>query len=239
MTKGLAHCRAIIMEKTRVKKIFRALLWIISVLLVLGVVLPNVVFRYLSDHTDYFEKHILSRMGDPAPPLIDVVMVNDELYFVLEEESRLKHISVVRHAVNLDKPPYNRVRLSEAKGVEGLWGTGIDHGMPVAEQKGPKLKNIRYGQLFSEFPRLKKPVPLKKDTAYCVRIESSKSPFDSYDTFIIAGGNKVIVYDPYRDEAFDRAPKSVVIEKNGKKVAIPYSVSFDEAGRKITVSDMR
>ncbi|MEK6737230.1 MAG: hypothetical protein AABY74_01020, partial [Planctomycetota bacterium] len=57
----------------------------------------------------------------------------------------------------------------------------------------------------------------------------------AFHKFIISEDNKAIItynFDPKRPKN-----RTVIIERNGKKIPVPYTVSFDKDGHKVIVSE--
>ena len=113
---------------------------------------------------------------------VDVVMIDNELFFVLEEEHEITYLEV-----------------SEAKAAPGsasksFWLLGYDASTPVKSRKYLKLQQIRYGQKFEEFQITKGPFELQKNVEYLVDIKMGGA--FAREVFIITSDNKVIM--PHR-----------------------------------------
>lgn len=149
-----------------------------------------------------FSMGLYSCMG-PVP--VDVVMVDDELFFVLEEKHEIEFVEV-----------------SEAKAAPGiasksLWLLGHDVSTPVESRKYLKLSQIRYGKKYDGFSVAKGPFPLQKNIEYLVKI---KMPGKfAKEIFIIADDNKVVMPKPVFERQKGRT-YSVSVDKNGNKTLI-------------------
>ncbi|HBR22350.1 MAG TPA: hypothetical protein DD713_07295 [Nitrospiraceae bacterium] len=89
---------------------------------------------------------------------VDVVMVDDELFFVLEEEHE---IAFLRVSAFIDK---NKTGMDkwERKNMKVMWLLGYDMKTEVKKRKYLKLQQIRYGQKFEKFSSTEVPVELQK-----------------------------------------------------------------------------
>ena len=114
----------------------------------------------------------------PVP--VDVVMMDNELFFVLEEE---QEVSAVQVAVF--KPDKGNSR------GETMWMAGHDLATKVEDRKYPTLKQIKYGQALSEFPRVIGPAPLKRNVEYWIGIKMG----DKFagEVFIITDDNHIVM----------------------------------------------
>ncbi len=142
---------------------------------------------------------------------VDVVMVDNELYFVLEEEYEVSSVSVAVLNRGAQKPF-----------GETMWFVGQDVMIPVKERKYPELKQIKYGQKFKEFPIVNGPAELQKNVEYLVKINMGGK--FAGEPFILTEDNKVIMTDP----AFERQKNrtySVTVDKNGDKTLVPQPIS--------------
>jgi len=119
----------------------------------------------------------------PVP--VDVVMIGNEVFFVLEDEQEISSIQVA--VFNPGK--------GNSRG-ETMWAAGHDLGTDVKERKYPGLKQIKYGQALSEFPQVAGPVPLKRNVEYLVGINMGDK--FAREVFIITDDNKVVM--PRRSE---------------------------------------
>lgn len=136
---------------------------------------------------------------------VDVVMIEDELFFVLEEEHEITFVEV-----------------SEAKAAPGsasksFWLLGYDVSTPVKSRKYLKLQQIRYGQKFEEFQITKGPVELQKNVEYSVVIQMGGS--FAIEKFVITSDNKVIMPHPKFERQKGRT-YSVSVDKDGNKTLI-------------------
>lgn len=153
-------------------------------------------------------------IGDIGPVPVDVVMVDNELFFVLEKEYEIDDVWVF-------------VSNPDAGGVmeEVMWGLSHDKSTEVKTRQYPRLKQIKYGQKFEEFTYVSEPLELQRNVEYSVRFEML--PDFAGETFIITSDNKVIMPHP----AFERQKNrtySVSIDKNGNKILVPEPISNSE-----------
>ena len=114
----------------------------------------------------------------PVP--VDVVMIGNDVTFVLEDEQEISGIQVV--VFNPDK--------GNSRG-ETMWAAGHDLATKVDERKYPSLKQIKYGQALSEFPRVIGPAPLKRNVEYWVGINMGDK--FAREVFIITDDNKIVM----------------------------------------------
>jgi len=125
-----------------------------------------------------------------GPVPVDVVMIDDELFFVLEEEREITYLEVStlidKNKSGPDKWRYENLKV--------MWLLGYDVKTEVKKRKYLKLQQIRYGQRFEEFQITKGPVELQKNVEYFVKIKMGNK--FSIEDFIITSDNKVIM--PHR-----------------------------------------
>ncbi len=114
----------------------------------------------------------------PVP--VDVVMIGNDVFFVLEDE---QEVSAVQVAVfNPDK--------GNSRG-ETMWVAGHDLATKVQERKYPSLKQIKYGQALSEFPQVIGPAPLKRNVEYLVAINMGDK--FAREVFVITDDNRIMM----------------------------------------------
>lgn len=132
----------------------------------------------------------LSSYSCIGPVPVDVVMIDNELFFVLEEEREITYLEVStiidKNKSGPDKWRYENLKV--------MWLLGYDVKTGVKERKYLKLQQIRYGQRFEEFQITKGPVELQKNVEYFVKIKMGNK--FSIEDFIITSDNKVIM--PHR-----------------------------------------
>jgi len=141
---------------------------------------------------------------------VDVVMIDNELFFVLEEEHEIGFVEV-----------------SEAKAAPGsasksLWLLGYDVSTPVKSRQYLELSQIRYGKKYDGFSVVKGPAELQRNVKYIVNIDMSGK--FAIETFIITSDNKVIMPHP-RFERQNGRVYSVSVDKDGNKTLIFEPVS--------------
>lgn len=148
-----------------------------------------------------------------GPVPVDVVMIDNELFFVLEEEREVTYLEVSTF-IDKNKSGHDKWRHENLK---VMWLLGYDLTTEVKKRKYLKLQQIRYGQKFEEFQITKGPVELQKNVEYLVNIKMG----DKFagEVFIINSDNKVIM------------PKPRFVRQKGRT----YSVSVDKDGNKTLV----
>jgi hypothetical protein len=117
-----------------------------------------------------------------GPVPVEVVMINNELLFMLEEEHEISDVWVSVLNPNAGEKP------------RPLWGIGHNLTTDVQKRKYPRLKQIKYGQKFEEFPVVEGPAQLQRNVEYFVKINMGNK--FAIAVFIITNDNKVIM--PYK-----------------------------------------
>jgi hypothetical protein len=115
-----------------------------------------------------------------GPVPVDVVMIDNELYFVLEEEREIAAIEVQVFHPQQGKP-----------NGEKMWALNHDLATDVKKRKYPNLKQIKYGQILDEFPRVISPAPLKSNVEYWVGINMGDR--FAREVFIITDDNRIVM----------------------------------------------
>lgn len=118
-----------------------------------------------------------------GPVPVDVVMIDDELFFVLEEEYEIVSLRVI---ASIDK---NKFGTGEY--IKPMWALGHDLTTAVEKRKYPRLQQIKYGQKFEEFSMVEAPVQLQRNVEYLVKINMGNK--FAGKVFIITSDNKVIM----------------------------------------------
>ena len=149
-----------------------------------------------------------------GPVPVDVVMIGDELFFVLEEEHEISSLRVI---ASIDK---NKMGTGEY--IKPMWDLGHDLTTEVKKRKYPRLKQIKYGQKFEEFPMVEGPVQLQRNVEYLVGIDMGNK--FAREIFIITDDNKVIMPHPTFERQKNRK-YSVSVNKDGNKTLILEPVS--------------
>jgi len=144
-----------------------------------------------------------------GPVPVDVVMVDNELFFVLEEEREIDFVLVTEGTAHKSTDEKNYAKT--------MWVLAHDLTTEVKDRKYPRLKQIKYGQKFEEFPRVEGPFPLQRNVEYSVKINMGDR--FARERFIITDDNKVIM------------PKPGFIRQKGRT----YSVSIDKEGNKTLI----
>ena len=144
-----------------------------------------------------------------GPVPVDVVMIDNELFFVLEEEHEISSLRVI---ASIDTK-----KMGTGEYIKPMWGLGHDLTTKVELRKYPKLQQLKYGQKFEEFPVVEGPVQLQRNVEYSVLIKMG-SKF-AEETFTIKNDNKVIM------------PKPRFVRQKGRI----YSISVDKDGNKTLI----
>ena len=152
-----------------------------------------------------------------GPVPVDVVMVDNELFFVLEKETEFSALSVVALDPNAGEAPKD-----EWKPMWYLCHEKTEGG----EREYPRVKQIKYGQIFEEFTWVIGPFELQRNVEYSVYIPMG--PHWAEETFIITSDNKVIMPHPQFVRQNTRT-YSVTIDENGNKILVPEPISNGEA----------
>ncbi|MBI4803277.1 MAG: hypothetical protein HY796_12220 [Elusimicrobia bacterium] len=150
----------------------------------------------------------------------DAVMVDGELYFVLGKECGFYGISVFKSSHTYAVP--------ELK----VWSWGTAN-----KAEYLKTRQIKYGQEIDGFITGKTPQKLQPHTAYFSLLSTTlNGAFGSIGSFIIRDNNKIVM--TYRFDPELPKNRTIIIERNGKQITVPYSVSFDKEGHKVIVSEI-
>jgi hypothetical protein len=130
-----------------------------------------------------FGVYLYSCIG-PIP--VDVVMIDNELFFVLEEEYEIISLRVI---ASID-----RKKMGTGEYIKPMWA--LRHGLTtkVEKRKYPSLKQIKYGQKLEEFPEVTGPFKLQKNVEYSVGIDMGDK--FARETFIITDDNKAVMPKP-------------------------------------------
>lgn len=153
-----------------------------------------------------------------GPVPVDVVMVDNELFFVLEEEHEIAYLEV---STFIDKNKSGPDKWGR-ENLKVMWLLGYDVTTEVKKRKYLKLQQIRYGQKFEEFQITKGPVELQKNVEYLVGIDMGDK--FARETFIITDDNKAIMPKPGFERQKGRI-YSVSVDKDGNKSLILEPVS--------------
>ena len=149
-----------------------------------------------------------------GPVPVDVVMIDNELFFVLEEEHEISSLRVI--------DPVDRKKMGTGEYIKPMWSLGHDLTTKVEERKYPRLQQIKYGQKFEEFPKVTGPFELQRNVEYSVGIKMG-SKF-AEETFIITNDNKAIMPKPRFERQKGRI-YSVSVDKDGNKTLILEPIS--------------
>ncbi|MBI4802473.1 MAG: hypothetical protein HY796_08120 [Elusimicrobia bacterium] len=158
---------------------------------------------------------LCSCMGrGPAP--VDVVMVDNELFFVLEKKWEISSV-----CVDTRNPKAGEVGEKDWKTVWALNHNPATTEAELKKWKYPKMRQIKYGQKIEELPMVTGPFELQKNVEYLVRIDLRKKI--ARETFIITDENKAVMPKPRFPRQKGRT-YSVSIDKDGNKILIPKPV---------------
>jgi hypothetical protein len=166
-------------------------------------------------------KYFVPDFSSPPTDYADaVVMVDGELYFVLQKEYKVEWIAV-------------ETNTHSAATHHGLmWRYGRDYADSTTYLK---TRQIKYGQEIKVF-RTQAPLQeLQKNIDYHVEIGVSGRIWELLADFYIADNNKVVMTRRFNPKP-PRNP-TIIIERNGKRISVPYSVSFDKDGNKVIISE--
>ena len=143
----------------------------------------------------------LGLAGCVGPVPVDVVMDGGEIYFVLEAEHSVSALRVASRPVAEGKPVT-------------LWELRHDTSTPIKQRKYPELKVIKYGAQFAEFPLVKGPAELSRNTEYVVALDLGDK--FAKETFLITAEGKVVMPNPAFQRQRGRA-YTVLTDKDGNK----------------------
>ncbi|MGV8056860.1 MAG: hypothetical protein AB2L12_02315 [Smithellaceae bacterium] len=118
-----------------------------------------------------------------GPVPVDVVMIDNELFFVLKEEREINSLRVIA--------AIDRNKFGTGEYIQPLWALGHDPATELKSRKYPRLKQIKYGQKYDEFPVIEGPVHLQRNVEYLLTIKMGNK--FTGEVFIITGDNKVIM----------------------------------------------
>ncbi len=149
-----------------------------------------------------------------GPVPVYVVMIDNELYFVLEEEHEISSLRVIASV--------DRKKFGTGEYIKPLWALEHDLTTKVENRKYPMLQQIKYGQKFAEFPVIEGPVQLQMNVEYDVAIKMGNK--FAKETFIITNDNKVIMPKPGFERQKGRTYK-ISVDNNGNKTLMSNSVS--------------
>lgn len=114
------------------------------------------------------------------PAHVDVVMIGNDVTFVLEDEQEISAIQVTAFEPNKENP----------RG-KTMWAGRHDLTTEVSKRKYPRLKQIKYGQAIDELPQVAGPIPLKRNVEYWVGIDMGDR--FARGVFIMTDDNKVVM----------------------------------------------
>jgi hypothetical protein len=149
-----------------------------------------------------------------GPVPVDVVMIDNELFFVLEEEREIISLRVIA--------AIDRKKFGTGEYIKPMWALGHNLTTKVESRTYSRLKQIKYGQKFDEYPLVEGPAQLQKNVEYSVEINMGDR--FARERFIITDDNKVIVPNPGFVRQNGRT-YSVSVDKDGNKILILESVS--------------
>lgn len=152
-------------------------------------------------------------MAGIGPVSLDVVFMDDTLFFVLDEPREIDFLMVS----SFIDPSKTGRKLFAPDNRKVVWLLGQDLSTPVKSRKYPTLGQIRYGQKLAEFPRVEGPVALEREVEYRVKIDMLPKFADG--TFKISKDGVVTVtgFRGYRPLA---RVYTVSTDKDGEKTLI-------------------
>lgn len=110
----------------------------------------------------------------------DVMMINGQLYFVLEKESKLREVEVyISTTATFEKLPVT------------MWR--IVNPIQLYAEDTLKIRQIKYGEISGKFDERKGPGKLGKNVKYTVAIKSSQGPGAGTKDFVITDNNEVVI----------------------------------------------
>lgn len=154
---------------------------------------------------------------DRAGRFDDAVMIDNELYFILGKEQEVEGVAVYVSSIPLNT---NLV----------MWAEG------AGDNKHLKANQIKYGQKIEGFLVSHAPEELRKNIKYFATVFVSGCVFPGTRVFTIIDDNEVMILPrPGFEKPFKN--RTIIIERNGRKITVPYSASFDKDGNKVIVSE--
>jgi hypothetical protein len=145
-----------------------------------------------------------------------VVMVDNELYFVLDKEYKIICADVL---ISTTTAPFENPEIR-------MWLGG-----PEKKGKILKFRQIKYGQNNNEFRTTYGPKELQKNMEYVVHIDMPYGKFAA-ELFIITDDNKITT--PRTSFIEKIKNQTVTIERNGRKIVVPYSINIKDGSAVIT-----
>lgn len=145
--------------------------------------------------------------GCLGPVPVDIVLADNEIYFVLEEPREIRAVFV---AVN--EPG------TAGKELKPEWALRHNLTSSVKTRKYPRLSQFRYGQDFAEFPVVTGPAGLRRNVEYVVGIDMGRK--FAREIFILTDDGKVVMPSPTFERQKDRS-YLLSMDKNGKKTLVP------------------
>ncbi|MBI4656587.1 MAG: hypothetical protein HY746_07565 [Elusimicrobia bacterium] len=146
----------------------------------------------------------------------DAVIVDNELYFILEKEYAVGSVKVFKSSTTTPDPELM------------VWSAEVPAG-----GNWPKMRQIKYGQEITAFRDIAHArEELQKNTGYFALMgTSAKATFGTVGNFMIINDNKVVMPRHFNPKLPKK--RTVIIKGNGKRITVPYSVSFDKDGHKV------
>ena len=176
-------------------------------------------------YADHYPANSHPRIG------IDPVMVDGELYFILPEGGKYGVKGIIVSSVNRSSDTTRLVwEMNYTESLPGLSET---------KEEGeiyPKLKQIKYGQKINGFKKYSVPEKITPGEVYDITLFLTRGR-RAEERFHVASSCRVVM--PF---AFGEQPHpkdydyTVIIEKNGKEMPIPYSVVVGKDNYKEVVS---
>lgn len=116
-----------------------------------------------------------------------------------------------------------------------VWMYGPDKPADSDSTIFPKTRQIKYGQEIKGFRSKVPPQELQNNLDYYAEIGVSGRIWKVLANYHIVNNNKVVMTRGF-NKNLPKNP-SLIIERNGKKITVPYSVSFDKDGHKVITTE--
>ncbi len=155
---------------------------------------------------------ILNSCIGPVP--VDVVMINDEVFFMLEEEHEINSLRVMASV--------DRKKMGKGEVINTMWFLAHDVSTDVNKRKYPRVKQIKYGHEFKEFPVVEGPLTLQRNVEYSIEINMGNK--FAREVFFITSDHDVIMPQPRFLRQKGRH-YVVSVDQDGDKILIPAPVS--------------
>jgi hypothetical protein len=149
-----------------------------------------------------------------GPVPVDVVMIDDEVFFMLEEEHEINSLRVMASV--------DRKKMGKGEVINPMWFLAHDVTTEVDKRSYPRLKQIKYGQEFKAFPVVEGPFTLQRNVEYSIEINMGNK--FAREIFFITSDHKVIMPQPHFLRQKGRH-YVVSVDQDGNKILMPETVS--------------